>query len=146
MITFENAPTSFTVDENVEITTTKFWTIGQEFEITLAEKSSTIYELKFEILNQEYDISFNISIKNVLTRDNNNTDQVYPTKSINLNLKKIASDVIGISETAARNINSVNTNVSEYGQAAAVVLPGLGTFIAQLNILKLVALLPMKYS
>jgi hypothetical protein len=36
--------------------------------------------------------------------------------------------------------------VSEYGQAAAVVLPGLGTFIAQLNILKLVALLPMKYS
>jgi hypothetical protein len=67
LITFENAPTSFTVDENVEITTTKFWTIGQEFEITLAEKSSTIYELKFEILNQEYDISFNISIKNVLT-------------------------------------------------------------------------------
>ena len=146
MITFESAPTSFTIENNVKILTTKFWTIGQEYEINLTKNSPTNYELKFEILNQEYDIQFNISFNNVITKDITNNDHVYPTKSINFSLKKIVSDAIGISQATARSINSVNTNLSEYGQAAVVVLPGLGTVIAQLNILKLVALLPMKYS
>ena len=150
-ITFSQPPISLDLATNIEITTESGWVFGIEFSYSLVNgPDSLTFYIDF-LYNEEVggeEITLEVSGVSCLKPDGKNF--LYSTNSVNFveqkEIQEVEKAFFELDPKTAKGISSSSNIIADFGQFLLPFAPGFAAFIAPLNIMKLAAVLSIKYS
>ena len=102
-----------------------------------------LVKVEFVYLRDEYSEDITIRTKNIELEDPNGTYNILD-KSLTFKVEQTQNEFLGLNKNTVGVINKSSFYISEFGQFLVITFPPIATLIAPLNILKLIALIPIK--
>lgn len=142
-IQFWNEPHEFTL-ENIILTTNSTWVNHTDYHLTLEKdiNNQTLYILKINYLNQDYDEDITLFVSNVKWTNLGELKTFPQSRTQFKLLKKVESKLHPLRNGTQGSINKMSHFTASYGVFFASILPSLSNIAITLHIIKIIPFFP----